>query len=245
VQGTYHVLWAWLIIPSRSLLIGGQAAAVHYRRAFGPAAEFLPARGCAMADLTDPGASIFRIVVRSMISDAAWKESPISDLDITWARVESVFTTFCQAKGSIYTSATVQITKKAVAANALRPFDLVVYLVDSVGQSVIKRRQRSVKLDPDATGQTFVQGALNICEVYLKHDYHSKAKLLANTVIHECMHNKLNMDDSLHNLAPSVGGNGGFAQDGLPNDTDLQPSNIDITTMAPALSKVVPQQVGV
>jgi hypothetical protein len=198
-----------------------------------------------MADLTDPGASVFRIVVRSMISDATLKKSPISDLGKTWARVESVFTIFCKAKGSTYTSASVQITKNAVAANALRPFDLVVYLVDSFGQSVIKRRQRSMKIDPKAPGQTFVQGALNICEVYLKHDYHSKAKLLANTVIHECMHNKLNRGESLHDLAPSIGGNGGFAQERLPNDTDLEPSTIDITTMAPALSKVVPQQVGV
>lgn len=197
-----------------------------------------------MADLADPGTSVFRIIVRSMISDAAWDKSPISDLDKTSDRVESIFTTFCQSKGSIYTRAVVQITKKPVAANTPRPFDLVVYLVDSAGQSVIKQRQRSVKLDPDATGQTFVQGALNICEVYLKHDYHSKARLLANTVIHECMHNKLNRGESLHDLAPSVGGNGGFAQESLPNDTDLEPSNIDITTMAPALSNVVPQQIG-
>ena len=198
-----------------------------------------------MADLTDPGATVFRIVVRSMISDAAWDASPISDLDVTWARVTSIFTTFCKAKGSIYTSATVQVTKKAVGANDLRPFDLVVYLVDSVGQSVISRRQRSLKVDPNATGQTFVQGSLNICEVYLKHDYHSKAKLLANTVIHECMHNKLNKGESMHDLAPFIGANGGFAQERLPNETDLQPSSVDISSMAPALSNVVPQQIGV
>jgi hypothetical protein len=198
-----------------------------------------------MSQVTDFGTSVFRIVVRSMVSDQGWADSSISDLKTVWTRVGSIFTTYCQGTGSLFSRAEVLFLWEPLTADTLRNYELVVYLVDSWRKSQIKRLYSSTSIDPDSTGLTYVQGSLNLSEVYLNADYHTDPALLANTMIHELMHNKLNMDDSMHSLAPFVGDIGGFAQASLPSNTNLQPTSADISNMAPALSSVVPQQIGI
>jgi hypothetical protein len=198
-----------------------------------------------LPDVTDFGPSVFRIVVRSMVSDKGWADSSIDDLKTVWTRVGSIFTTYCQGTGSLFTRAEVLFMWEPLTANTLRPYELVVYLLDSWRKSQIARLHSSVSIDPNSTGLTFVQGSLNLSEVYLNADYHTESALLANTMIHELMHNKLNMDDSMHSLAPFVGDIGGFAPASLPSNPNLQPASADISNMAPALSTVVPQQIGV
>ena len=198
-----------------------------------------------MSEVTDFGPSVFRIIIRDMVSDAGWASSPIEDLKTLRERIESVFNTYCGATGSLFSSTQVLFMYEALTAHTIRNYELVVYLIDSAKKSVIARRMPSVTIDLDGTGLTFVGGAFNLSEVYLNADYHTQSELLANTIIHECMHNKLNMGDSMHDLAPFTGDPGGFAQQTLPSTTDLAPTSIDITTMAPALSSVVPQQIGI
>jgi hypothetical protein len=91
-----------------------------------------------------------------------------------------------------------------------------------------------------------VTGSKRLSEVYYNHPFHqSDVTFLSNTIVHELMHNKLNMDDSMHGLAPFAGAAGGFIQDNMPGlnmvermaRQTLTPTSVDISTMAPAMGR--------
>jgi hypothetical protein len=197
-----------------------------------------------MGQLPDVGASVFRIAVRSMVTKQGWAQAPFSDQSGIWQRVGDIFTIFTGGPRSRFSSAGAYVVSGPVAASTLNPWEPVVYLVDSFKKSVVGPRFK-MALDPASTGSTYVGGALNMSEVYLLHDAHDTPETLANTIIHELMHNKLNMGDAMHDLASFVGDMGGFMQSDVPHNTALKPTSGDISNMAPVLSTVVPRQIGV
>lgn len=93
-----------------------------------------------------------------------------------------------------------------------------------------------------------------ISEVYAGHSFFSgEPELLANLIIHELMHNKVGEGDAMHNRAPFVGANGGFAQGFFANmspiekmaGSKLYATRADKDAMIPALERQVKQFQGV
>ena len=112
-----------------------------------------------MAQIPDLGASTFRIVIRWMVSDAAWAQSPLpDDLESIWTRVQTIFTVYCGNTGSLFSAASGLFVWEPVAATTLKPFEPVVYVVDSAQKSVIAPRYGGI--DTTATGNTYVGGTL-------------------------------------------------------------------------------------
>jgi hypothetical protein len=194
-----------------------------------------------MGQIPDADATTFRIAIRVK---ATWSNAAFSDTDTVWQRVAAIFTKLAQGKGSIFKTATATFVAAPIAAATLKPCELAVYVLDSYRNSIIKPKY-GLAVSASDTGNTYVGGALNLSEVYLKHDYHDTAETLANTIVHELMHNKLNMGNDMHDLAMFVGDAGGFMQEQLPHNTSLDPSSRDVSTLAPALSRNVAQQIGV
>lgn len=194
-----------------------------------------------MGQLPDADAATFRIAIRVK---ATWSNAAFSDTDTVWQRVAGIFTKLAKGTGSAFKTATATFVTDPVAATTLKPYELVVYVLNSHRDSLIKPRYK-MAVGAGDTGNTYVGGALNLSEVYLKHDYHDTAETFANTIVHELMHNKLNMGNDMHDLAVFVGDGGGFMQEALPHNTKLEPSGRDVSTLAPALSKSVAQQIGI
>jgi hypothetical protein len=192
----------------------------------------------------------FQIYIRSMASNAAWGKFSVNFSDPSdpylktiWERVGSIFTIFCEDPGTPFSTARAYFLWQPVGPQTLNPCEPVVYLIDSFQQSLIGRQYGQFNVDPARAGLTWVNAGNNLSEVYLA--AHNDPAFLANRIIHELMHNKLNMDDSMHNLALFVGPEGGFMQSPLPPVTDLNPSPQDIQQMVPALIRTVPQQTGI
>jgi hypothetical protein len=130
----------------------------------------------------------------------------------------------------------------------LRPSDIIIYLVDDLNSSLIRRTFPSKISDldsaPHATGNTVKDGK-TLSEVYVNHPFHDHPFRLAHTIVHEAMHNKTQLGNAaLHDKAVFAGRNGGFAQIELPRDLDLPTTSVDRDLMRLALARPVLQVVG-
>src|SRR5262249_7377040 len=183
---------------------------------------------------TDP--SWFRIAIRA--DDSLGIEKP----GIIWGRVQDVFSSLCKESGGRFAGAQAYWGSSPLAANQLEAWEVVVYLLPTVTKSLIARKFPSLKsqLSKNDTGNTVVQFAKNLSEVYLDHPYHDEPELIANSIVHELMHNKLNKGQDMHSLAPFVGDMGGFMQESLPRNKSLNTTSADRTNLGPALIKAIP-----
>lgn len=77
--------------------------------------------------------------------------------------------------------------------------DAIVYMVKSVGSSVISKQGGSVAA-AEADGNTLGLTDLNkkICEVYFDRMYEGSSKELSGAIYHEVAHIKSNMDNTMH-----------------------------------------------
>jgi hypothetical protein len=185
--------------------------------------------------------TVFQIGIREMNKDS------ISEPGKVWQRVQDIFTQFCQA-GNVYKRASALWLTSPVAAADIQPREMVVYLVKNHSVSLIDRKP----LPNIVIGLTRLHPT-HLSEVYYDHPFlRDEPIFLANIIIHELMHNKLNMGNEMHDLAPFAGAAGGFLQDTMPDinmiermlQSKLEPTGTDIRTMAPALPRVWPQFLG-
>ena len=186
----------------------------------------IPAR----ADATE-----YRIVIRAKL-----KAVPENN-DVIRARVEKIFNIYVQSTANAFKTAKVYWVTDAVDNNGIENFELIAYLIDSAADSLIRKNVPGQKIDTSSTGTTYTGGSKNLTEVYLKHVYHDEPELIANTIIHELMHNKLNQGDEMHSIDDMIMDSIGFAQEKLPRNKKLEPSKADKDAMGPALGKAVPQ----
>jgi len=186
--------------------------------------------------------NVFRIVIRNKTSKKMQDKTGFDAMTLR-DRVADIFTIIAQDPATPFSEARVFYVFERIPSGLLEKWEPVVYLVDDFSKSLI-RPPISAKDAEKPTGRTRVEGALNLAEVYLDAPYHSQAELLANTVIHELMHNKLNQGDAMHDRAGFTGDLGGFLQDRLPSNPNLRPTKGDIAAVAPRLSSVVPQDFG-
>jgi hypothetical protein len=126
------------------------------------------------------------------------------------------------------------------AASKIQEDDLLVYVLPTSGQSIVAKKTTNA-LGP--TGSTFPTATGVISEIYLDvmqgdRDF---ARLVANAIFHEWMHNKL---DAYSAGAPvqdiHVQGGGALATGGLIKSGD-RPSPRNISLMAANLSRKHPQ----
>jgi hypothetical protein len=192
----------------------------------------------------------FRIMIRETVPNA------IPTPGIVWQRVQDLVTRFCRDPSSPFAAASAYWLQNPVKPTDLKPHEVIVYLVKDRDSSLIRRHFPALWRRPgeNTLGMTAVGGPRNLSEVYYDHPYHAgEPKQLANTIVHELMHNKLNMGEHMHDLAPFTGRMGGFLQENLPAQTavermaraEFEPTRADIAAMAPAMSKPVPQVAGV
>ena len=81
----------------------------------------------------------------------------------------------------------------------LQETDVIVYMVRSIGKSVISAKGGSVaaaEADGNVLGMTDLN--LKICEVYFDRVYEGSPKELSGACYHEAAHIKSNMDNSMH-----------------------------------------------
>jgi hypothetical protein len=212
--------------------------------------------GAQMDSMVDEGANVFQIGIRLMTKNA------IADPGIVWQRVQTIFTQFCRSKfnpTSQFVRASAQWMEEAVEPTSLKPHELLVYLVRDRSASLIRVHYKSVwdmePPGPNVVGLTAVKmGGGNLSEVYYAHDFcDGEPERIANVIVHELMHNKLNMGKDMHDLAPFAGPEGGFIQDTVPLVSNvammmgrkLEPTGTDIRTMGPALPRTVRQKAGI
>lgn len=185
--------------------------------------------------------TVFQIGIREM------DKGSIAEPGKVWQRVQDIFTQFCQA-GTVFQRASALWLTSPVAAADIKPHEMVVYLVKNHSRSLIDRKP----VPSQVIGRTRLHPT-HLSEAYYDHPFlKDELIFLANIIVHELMHNKLNLGDEMHALAPFAGSAGGFLQDMLPGTNmveqmlqrKLEPTGTDIRTMAPALSRQWPQFLG-
>jgi hypothetical protein len=209
-----------------------------------------------MESMVEEGPTVFRIGIRLMGGTG------IAEPGRVWGRVEKIFTQFCRGvrgqPASPFVRAVASWMVDPVDPASLKPHEMLVYLVKDTSKSLIRHHypQEWAKNPPDQNviGLTAVKQSAsgNLSEVYYAHPFlKDEPERIANTIIHELMHNKLNMDDDMHDLAPAIGPEGGFLQAFQPVVSSawmggqLQPTVRDIRTMTPVLSRTVKQKAGI
>jgi hypothetical protein len=189
--------------------------------------------------------TVFQIGIRETVANA--NHNP----GVIWGRVQQVFTEFC--KDSTFKRASALWLTAPVRVNDLQPHEVVVYLVPNSGRSLIARNfPREFNTNPPGPNTIGLTkpGFPILSEVYYDHPaLRDEPEFVANAIIHELMHNKLNMDDRMHALA---GPAGGFLEDTMRRLSNLEQarrmrleaSGTDIRTMSPALARAQPQFLG-
>ncbi|CAN5378316.1 hypothetical protein BH10PSE15_BH10PSE15_13490 [soil metagenome] len=182
----------------------------------------------------------FHFIVRSMLTT---DELSAEDQATVTARIQKLFAEICALPACKIKMGSVAYVK--AKPENLNTQDVVVHLVSSKNASILKKyKGLPVSADPNAAGRTLISDNGNIAEVYKSAPYNNEPELLANMLVHESMHNKLNMDDAaLHGEATFVGEVGGFCQEELPRATELKWSGDDRRLLGPNLHKEDKQQV--
>ena len=88
-----------------------------------------------MGQIPTSGSSTFRIVIR----DKRTQPSVFSDWGTVWQRVGDIFTQFAGGTGSLFSDASAYFLFEPVQASTLSGWEPVVYLLDSVQDSLIAR----------------------------------------------------------------------------------------------------------
>src|SRR5271163_2571360 len=115
--------------------------------------------------LPDEGSSVFRIAIRVV------GKQNIGDPGSIWQRVMEIFDAFCSSSANSFTRSSALWVEQPLRANDLRNYELAVYLVPDVSNSLIRRAypdvfQRSPP-GPNDGGLTAVGGRSgNLSEVY-------------------------------------------------------------------------------
>src|SRR5262249_25686570 len=103
---------------------------------------------------TDP--SWFRIAIRA--DDSLDIEEP----GVIWQRVQDIFTEFCQESGGRFAGAQAYWCSTPLAANQLKAWEVVVYILPSVTKSLIRRVFPREQIDTGASGITAVAHPKNL-----------------------------------------------------------------------------------
>lgn len=206
-----------------------------------------------MDSMVDEGPKVFQIGIRLMVKNA------IAEPGIVWKRVQTIFTEFCTPDSNGFSRASAHWMTEPVDATSLKPHELLVYLVKGPDKSLIKHHypKEFAKNPPDKNtlGLTAPnQPGGNLSEVYFAHEFLKDEPIrIADVIIHELMHNKLNRGDDMHSFAPFSGAEGGFMQDSFPALSDLakkkgmtlHTTGVDVRSMALALPKARPQKANI
>jgi hypothetical protein len=210
-----------------------------------------------MAGMVNEGPDVFQIAIRLMDKNA------IDEPGVVWKRVMMIFQQFCRSKfnpTSPFARASAQWMEEPVDPGSLKPHELLVYLVKNRDASLIKKYYKKVwdqdPPGPNVVGMTAPREVVggNLAEVYYAHTFcDGEPERIADVIVHELMHNKLNMGNEMHNLAMFAGPEGGFLQDTVPivsgvaqmRGKKLEPTGTDIRTMGLALPKGVKQRAGI
>ena len=179
---------------------------------------------------------------------------------VVWQRVQDIFSEFCDPAVNSFKAASAYWITESIDPGDIEPHEVIVYLIKDRNVSLIRTRFpadfQNNPPGPNTLGLTAVGKGKNLSEVYFDHSFHQgEPVLLANTIIHELMHNKLDAGNVMHSWASQFAGAlGGFLQENLPNTTGivdkmarrkLETTKADIDRMKPALSKVVGQNTGI
>lgn len=182
---------------------------------------------------------VFQIGIRQTASVRVTDPGPI------WQRVESIFTEFCDK--SRFRRASAVWLFKPVSLDEIKKHEVIVYLVGTSRNSLIAKHFAaafsSSPPGPTTLGLTSPKDVKGLSEVYFDNpNFGGDLDMIADCIVHEAMHNKLNMGDEMHQLA---GPAGGFLEDTarvLSQQQRLRGMKIaatgtDIRTMAPVLSR--------
>lgn len=187
-----------------------------------------------------------RIMIRDMRPNGG--AGVTTELGKVWQRVQSLFNEVCASgfNKSGFTNCQAYWAFSPVEKAELK--DIVVYLVPSLGQSLIRRHhpnafaQATQGLGGNVLlgGLTTVQGVANdpvaLSEVYDDSPLNEEPEWLANTIFHECYHNKLAKGDEVHSMGSGfVGSVGGFLQHRLVLDKKLPLTSSDKEVMSQAI----------
>jgi hypothetical protein len=153
--------------------------------------------------------------------------------------LENLFQRVCEHEESHYYSPLVLWTR---GDEDPAPHELIVYLLPSSKESIIKKQVKGAVIRAGKAGRTIVKDSTvgNISEIYLDHGALVNYLAIAKMAFHELMHNKLQMGDEMHSWS---NGGGGLADEqlffGKPLSIDANAENIEL--MAKALHKSAPQ----
>ncbi len=178
-----------------------------------------------------------RVVIREKMS----KATDADDRTATSARLKKLFeevTASSPHNTSNFKTCVVTWVDKPV--DTLDPKDILIYLVRTIGDSLLRQAYPALGAQLAALsaadrkricGTTTAGVNPTYSEVYWDADYNQTTARVANTMFHECLHNKLDMGQSMHDLAPMAGDIGGFLQGDLPSKDDLALTTKDKETM--------------
>ena len=113
-----------------------------------------------MADIPAPTASVFRIAIRTLYTDAAYQDSP-AVIEDTIARVGEIFTIIAGDPSTQFSSAVAFQVKTKIGPALLQSWEPVVYIINSAGKSLLASR-RGLKVETILNGTTIVRVQLDI-----------------------------------------------------------------------------------
>lgn len=171
-----------------------------------------------------------------------------TELGKVWQRVQSLFTEVCASGFNKSGFTNCQAYWAFSPVEKAEPKDIVVYLVPGLTASLIRRhhptlfQQAMQGLSGGAVlgGLTAITGVANdpvvLSEVYDDSPLNKEPEWLANTMFHECYHNKLAKGDEVHSMGSGFAGSvGGFLQHSLVLDKKLPLMSKDKEVMAQAI----------
>lgn len=188
-----------------------------------------------------------RVIIREKMANA----SSADDRTATAARLKKIFEEVMSSAQNTSSFKTCAVTWVDKQVDTLDPKDILIYVVRTIGDSMLRlaypalgQQLASLSLEEKKLlcGTTTAGVNPTYSEVYWDADYCQTCERVANVMFHECLHNKLDMGTSMHDLAPIIGAGGGFIQGSLPSSDTLALTSVDKTQMGAKLGTDRPQK---
>lgn len=180
---------------------------------------------------------IYNVYLKDKTGD--WDQWGEGDMYVVGLELKKIFDEVCGHADSPYSTSDYWWDP---SNGTVKDTELLVYFLQSSGDSIIKRKYPKYNLGTGTAGNTvfFTDATPRISEVYVSValQYADAHLLLAKLCFHELMHNKLEPTD-LHGQA----GGGGLAT-GAPITSSTMLTEKNKELMAKALDKKVPQYQG-
>ena len=189
-----------------------------------------------------------RVVIREKMA----KASDSDDRTACAERLKKVFEEVMASGQNTSSFKTCVVTWVDKPVEKLENKDILIYVVRTINDSLLNQAypnlaQQLAKLTADEKkllcGTTTAGVNPTFSEIYWDADYCQTTARVANVMFHECLHNKLDMGTSMHDLAPMVGNGGGFIQGSLPSIDNLALTSVDKSQMGGKLGTDRPQKV--